>query len=73
MSKKTMFVATLAAAVLCMAVPALAEPQEYTTSDGYTCDISTSYDYVWEGSGGTVYYSNNALDMPSGATRLSPR
>ena len=46
---------------------------EYTTSDGYTCDISTSYDYVWEGSGGTVYYSNNALDMPSGATRLSPR
>ena len=36
-------------------------------------DISTSYDYVWEGSGGTVYYSNNALDMPSGATRLSPR
>ena len=34
MIKKTMFVATLAAAVLCMAVPALAEPQEYTTSDG---------------------------------------
>ena len=46
---------------------------EYTTSDGYSCSISSSYDYVWEGSGGTVYYSNNALDMPYGATQLSPR
>jgi len=46
---------------------------EYTTSDGYSCSISTAYDYVWEGSGGTVYYSNNALDMPYGATQLSPR
>ena len=46
---------------------------EYTTSDGYSCSISTSYDYVWEGSNGTVYYSNSAFDMPSGATQLSPR
>ena len=34
MMKKAMFAATLAAAVMWMAVPALAEPQEYTTSDG---------------------------------------
>ena len=45
---------------------------EYTTSDGYSVSISTSYDYVWEGSGGTVYYSNSALDVPYGATMLSP-
>ena len=49
------------------------DQNEYTTGDGYTCNISTSYDYVWDGGNGTVYYSNNALDMPAGATQLSPR
>ena len=45
---------------------------EYTTSDGYTCTISTAYDYVWEDNG-TVFYSNSSFDMPSGATLLNPR
>ena len=45
----------------------------YTTSDGYDVSISTAYDYVWEGSGGTVYYSGSAFDMPYGAVQLSPR
>ena len=45
---------------------------EYTTSEGYSVSISTGYDYVWEGSGGTVWYSDSALDVPSGATLLTP-
>ncbi len=45
---------------------------EYTTSDGYGVSISTAYDYVWEGSNGTVYYSNSSFDMPYGATQLYP-
>ena len=49
------------------------DQNEYTTSDGYSCSISTAYDYVWEGDNGTVYYSNSAFDMPSGANQLSPR
>jgi len=45
----------------------------YTTSDGYEVSISTSYDYVWDGGNGTVYYSDSAFDMPYGATQLYPR
>lgn len=44
----------------------------YTTSDGYEVSISTSYDYVWDGGNGTVYYSNSAFDMPYGAVQLYP-
>ena len=44
----------------------------YTTSDGYDVSVSTSYDYVWEGNGGTVYYSDSAFDVPSGAILLDP-
>ena len=44
----------------------------YTTSDGYDVSISTSYDYVWEGDNGTVYYSDSAFDMPYGAEQLYP-
>ena len=45
---------------------------DYTTSDGYSVKISTGYDYVWEGGNGTVYFSNSAMDVPSGATMLTP-
>ena len=34
MIKKTLFAAVVAAAALCMAIPAAAEPQVFTTSDG---------------------------------------
>lgn len=44
----------------------------YTTSDGYDVSVSTSYDYVWENSNGSVGYSNSAFDMPYGATQLYP-
>lgn len=44
----------------------------YTTSDGYNVSVSTSYDYVWESGNGTVYYSDSAFDVPSGAILLDP-
>ena len=49
------------------------DQNDYTLSDGSHVKVSTAYDYVWEGSGGTVYYSDSAFDMPYGAVQLSPR
>ncbi len=48
------------------------DQNDYTLSDGSHVKVSTAYDYVWTGSDGNVYYSNSALDMPSGADRLYP-
>ena len=48
------------------------DQNDYTLSDGSHVKVSTAYDYVWTGSDGNVYYSNSALDMPSGATQLYP-
>lgn len=48
------------------------DQNDYTLSDGTSVKISTSYDYVYEGDNGTVYYSNSAFDEPGGATRLYP-
>lgn len=45
---------------------------EYTLSDGSSVSVSTAYDYVWEGSNGSVYYSNSLFDAPGGATQLYP-
>lgn len=45
----------------------------YITSTGSEVSVSTSYDYVWEGSNGTVYYSDSALSVPYGASLLDPR
>ncbi len=44
----------------------------YATSSGCDVSISTDYDYVWE-SGGSVYYSRSASDVPYGASVLSPK
>lgn len=41
----------------------------YTTSDGSVIKVPNSYDYVYEGSDGTIYVSNSA-DEPAGSTRL---
>lgn len=45
---------------------------EYVTSSGERVKISTAYDYVWQ-DGNQVYFSDSALDMPSGADRLYAR
>ena len=46
------------------------DQNDYTLSDGSSVKVSTSYDYVWEGSNGTVYYGNSLSDAPGGATQL---
>ena len=48
------------------------DQNDYTLSDGTSVQISTGYDYVWEGDGGTVYYSTSAFDQPGGTTQLYP-
>lgn len=46
------------------------DQNDYTLSDGSSVKVPTSYSYVWEGSGGTVYYGNSLSDAPGGATQL---
>ena len=48
------------------------DQNNYTLSDGSSVQISTSYDYVYEGDNGVVYYSNSAFDQPGGTTQLYP-
>lgn len=48
------------------------DQNDYTLSDGTSVQISTSYDYVYEGDNGVVYYSNSAFDQPGGSTQLYP-
>ncbi len=48
------------------------DQNDYTLSDGSSVQISTSYDYVYEGDNGVVYYSNSAFAEPGGATQLYP-
>jgi len=48
------------------------DQNNYTLSDGSSVQISTSYDYVYEGDNGVVYYSNSAFDQPGGSTQLYP-
>ncbi len=48
------------------------DQNDYTLSDGSSVQISTAYDYVYEGSNGVVYYSNSAFDQPGGSTQLYP-
>ena len=48
------------------------DQNDYTLSDGSNVQISTSYDYVYEGDNGVVYYSNSAFAEPGGATQLYP-
>lgn len=48
------------------------DQNDYTLSDGSSVKISTGFDYVWEGSNGTVYYGNSLSDAPGGATQLYP-
>ena len=43
----------------------------YETSDGSEISVSTSYSYVWD-AGGSVGFSDSALDVPYGATLLDP-
>ncbi|MDO4459711.1 MAG: hypothetical protein Q4C42_06480 [Clostridia bacterium] len=50
----------------------LFDQNDYTLSDGSSVKVSTGYDYVWEGSNGTIYYGNSLLDEPGGATLLYP-
>lgn len=46
------------------------DQNDYTLSDGSSVKVSTSYNYVLEGSNGTVYYGNSLSDAPDGATQL---
>ena len=48
------------------------DQNDYTLSDGSSVQISTSYDYVYEGDNGVVYYSNSAFTQPGGSTQLYP-
>ena len=48
----------------------LFDENDYTLSDGSSVKVPTSYDYVWEGSNGSVYFSNSLSDAPGGATQL---
>ena len=47
------------------------DQNDYTTLDGSHVKVSTSYDYVYQ-SGSSVYFTNDALSIPSGATMLTP-
>ena len=46
------------------------DQNDYTLSNGSSVKVPTSYNYVWEGSNGTVYYGNSLSDAPGGATQL---
>ena len=49
------------------------DQNDYTLSDGSSVQISTQYDYVYQGDNGVVYYSDSAFDVPPvGATQLYP-
>lgn len=50
----------------------LFDQNDYTLSDGSSVKVSSSYNYVWEGSNGTVYYGNSLSDAPGGTTQLYP-
>ena len=45
------------------------DQNDYTTSDGRSFKVPTSYDYVYEGDDGTIY-ATNTTDQPAGSTRL---
>ncbi len=47
------------------------DQNDYTTLDGDHVKVSTSYDYVYQ-SGSSVYFTNDALSIPAGATMLDP-
>lgn len=48
----------------------LFDENDYTLSDGSSVKVSTAYNYVWEGSNGSVYYGNSLSDAPGGSTLL---
>ena len=49
------------------------DQNDYTLSDGSSVQISTQYDYVYQGDNCVVYYSDSAFDVPPvGATQLYP-
>ena len=48
------------------------DQNDYTLSDGNHVKVDNSYDYVYEGDNGTVYYSNSAFAQPGGSTQLYP-
>ena len=48
------------------------DQNDYTLSDGRHVKVSTQYDYVYEGSDGTVYYSSSAFADTNGGTKLYP-
>ena len=50
----------------------LFDQNDYTLSDGSHVKVSTTYDYVYQGTDGNVYYSDSAFAEPGGATRLYP-
>ncbi len=47
------------------------DQNDYTTEEGAHVKVSTSYDYVYQ-SGGSVYFTNDALSIPAGANLLTP-
>ena len=47
------------------------DQNDYTTLDGDHVKVSTAYDYVYQ-SGSNVYFTNDALSVPYGATMLTP-
>ena len=48
------------------------DQNDYTTEQGDHVKVSTSYDYVYQTGGSTVYYTNDASVVPYGATMLDP-
>lgn len=50
----------------------LFDQNDYTLSDGSHVKVSTAYDYVYEGDGGKVYYSDSAFAQPGGSIQLHP-
>ena len=48
------------------------DQNDYTLSDGSSVQISTSYDYVYQGDNGMVYYSDSAFAPSGGMTQLYP-
>ena len=48
------------------------DQNDYTLSDGSHVKVPTDYEYVYEGDGNTVYYSDSAFAEPGGSTRLYP-
>ena len=45
------------------------DQNDYTTSDGRSFKVPTSYDYVYEGDDGTIY-ATNTTEQPAGSRRL---